>query len=469
MPGEFLTETLLQNSPTPRSVTLGADGYLWVTTDNQKLMRVKPDSPTEQDSHQTAGTLSAGILASPDGGKSLWYASPAHAQDYDPIYEWDVDKCTEINKYPLADDARAQTISWAVLTKKVSAQADSDGGEEGQLDPVLRAWTASPDGNGDLPEPIPYVFFAEPVHCQVGYVKVGESGPVNTHPLPRTADFDTWLWSVAVSVDRDTAKYTYWATGQKSTTTHFERSKNGLYTFTPGSGKEWRRIQLRDSEDQVPIHVITDSQYVWVGTRSPNKLCRYDIDNESWTESDTLDFEPRQLAFGPDGNIWVAAAGAIYCFKKDDKVSRVPSSYLPSGCGAEGLFVDAEKQQLWFTDPAKCSIGQYKITVDTNAKLTEITKGVLTTAGKSSPVAVPMIAQYTISDQPTPGIPITCIIEGGDTQFPGGGRSRVVHTNQWGTALFPKFTTGSTPGDLTLIMEYTAAEKSVDKKFTVTG
>lgn len=469
MSGEFLTETPLQGAPTPHSVTLGADGYLWVTTHNQKLMRVTPGSPIEQDPHTTAGALSAGILAGPEGGRSLWYASPAHEQNYDPIYEWDVDKLTEIDKHALADDARAQTITWAVLTKTADNKAASGDSDEEHHDPALSAWTTPLGGNGDLPDPIHYVFFAEPVHTQVGFVKVGGTGAVNTHPLPQKPEFDTWLWSVAVSVDTSSTKYTYWATGQVSATGNYVRKMNGLYTFTPGSGREWKRISLPDSEQQVPIHVLTDSKYVWVGTRNPNKLCRYDIDGESWSQSEKLEFEPRQLAFGPDGHIWAAAAGAIFCFKKDDKVSRVPSSYLPSGSEAEGLFVDAEKQQLWYTDPKKFSIGQYKITVEKDAKLTKIEDGAEKEAPKGTVVTKPMFAQYTISGQPTPGIPITCIITGGDTTFPGGGRSRVVHTNQWGTALFPRFTTGTKPGDITLTMAYTAAEKSVDKQFKVKG
>ncbi|GAA2977030.1 hypothetical protein GCM10010519_10090 [Streptomyces lactacystinicus] len=471
-------ETLLKGTPAPKphSITLGPDGYLWVTTHNKRLMQVNPDDPGAQDNKETAGQLSAGIVMVPEGGNVIWYASPAHEQDYDPIYEWDVVKCGEIGQHKLDDDARAQTLTWAVLTKEVKKLSATIDGSGEYLDEVPYAWSPSvvPDPGENYNTPIYYVFFAEPVHRRVGFVKVGDPGQPSTHQLPNGDEFDTWLWSVAVSVDKTVNNYTYWATGQVSTTGNFLRKKNGLYTFTPGqSGKPWQRIPLPDPDpnqnSQVPIHVITDSTAVWVGTRNPNRVCRYDISDGSWTSSKTLDHEPRQLAFGPDGNIWAAAAGAIYCFKKDLGVSTLPSPDLDKGSEAEGLFVDAEKKQLWFTDPAKCSIGQYAIKVATAAaELVEIKEGAATTAGKNKVVDIPMIAQYVIDGHDTPGIPITCSIDkaSGATFVQGsGGLVRVVHTNQRGVALFPKITTGTK--DVTLIMQYSAAEKAVSKTLTV--
>lgn len=318
-------ETLLKGTPAPKphSITLGPDGNLWVTTHNKRLMQVDPDNPEAQDNKETAGLLSAGIVMVPEGGNILWYASPAHEQDYDPIYEWDVVKCAETSQHKLDDDARAQTLTWAVLTKEVKRLSATIDGSGEHLDEVPYAWNPSvvPDPGENYNTPIYYVFFAEPVHRRVGYVKVGEAGQPSTHQLPNGDDFDTWLWSVAVSVDKTVNNYTYWATGQVSTTGNFLRKKNGLYTFTPGqSGKPWQRIPLPDPDpnqnSQVPIHVITDSTAVWVGTRNPNRVCRYDISDGSWTSSKTLDHEPRQLAFGPDGNIWAAAAAPSTASRK---------------------------------------------------------------------------------------------------------------------------------------------------------
>ncbi|GAA3169937.1 MULTISPECIES: hypothetical protein [Streptomyces] len=417
----------------PHSITIAPDNYLWVTTHDKALVRFNPIDPgSYHEVERDIPQLTAGIIPEPNPkrpDKHVWFASPANEQWVDPIYDFDVVK-EKFDKYDLDPKARAQTVS-AVCIK-----------------------------DRNTPTYSYHVAFAEPLAKQVGYIKFGEDGPTY-FPLPKDdAQFDTWLWSVAVSTNQDKSSYTFWATGRQWEDHTTKRTKNGLYTHSPREkGSRWQRIEFQ-GDKQTPIHVITDSTYVWVGTTNPNTLCRYEIDEGRMKQSTKiLPDEPRQLAFGPDGLIWVAGAQCIHRFKKDASVSYDSSVDLPEGSEAEGLVVGSEKGQpvVWYTSPKSKKIGKYTMPPEPSAR-TEVVLQAASSAPAGEMVEAPLVAEHTIGGDPTPGIPLTCRIVAEHAAFEDGSRECVVFTDSTGQVVFPRVQAGEVTEDIRLEVGYGTPE-----------
>ncbi|MEV5238405.1 hypothetical protein AB0K89_04650 [Streptomyces cinnamoneus] len=420
----------------PHSITVGPNRWLWVTTDNNAIVQISRSDPTAQTVHtDLIPQYTAGIIKDPTDRKVVWFASPAGPQDYDPIYEFDVDRRKVINKHNLQDDARAQTIS-SVRFK------------------------TSEDPSSPVKD---YILFAEPVHTNVGFVEVGQDG-ANYHTIPTgTDEFNTWLWSVAATVndpDQPT-KYTYWVTGQAHDTPY--RKTNGLYWFTPADeGAQWRRIPLPSggSGSQVPIHVISGiiqegtakNPYLWISARNPNQILRYDIRNRSWKTSSNINGEPRQLAFGPDGNIWVAGTDKIYCFEKDVSRPPLPTPALPSGSEAYGICIDENDQVIWYTNRKASKIGKYPIPSGSKSFFgkTQMLVQPVKSITPGSVAEVPFIAEFMAAASPTPGIPLTCRIASQEATFLDGRRECVIETDWTGQVAFPAVQAGKVEEDVVL-------------------
>ncbi|OKI01160.1 hypothetical protein A6A06_20235 [Streptomyces sp. CB02923] len=441
MPVEEFPIQQTGGSLVPHSVAVDPQGWLSVTTDNSALVQISRRDPTAQTVHRDAlPEFAAGILKDPTGRKVVWLASPTGPQDSDPIHEFDVEARRVINKHGLQDGTRAQAIT-GVRVKTGSGPSDASKG---------------------------YVVFAEPTHTSVGYVEVGKDG-ANHHPLPTgTDEFDTWLWSVAATLDTTRTKCTYWATGQKHDEP--ERKTNGLYTYTPADDDTWQRIPLPNGAEQVPIHVIAGvlrederrDPYLWISARNPHQILRYDIRNKSWASSPTLTGEPRQLAFGPDGNIWVAGTDQIHCFEKDAALRSLPVPALPSGSEAHGICVDPSDQVLWYTNRKTNTIGKYPLP-DGSRATTGKTQVLAQPQKETCPGAVaevPMVAEFVALGEPTPEIPLTCRIISEEATFTDGSRERVIATDPVGQVAFPAVLAGKVEEDVFLKMSWGDNEPS---------
>ncbi|WP_372411551.1 hypothetical protein [Streptomyces luteireticuli] len=417
----------------PHSITVGPDNYLWVTTSNNALVQIDRKNPRANTVYtDSIPTLTAGILRDPkcsDDRKIVWFASPAHEQEYDPIYEFDVAEGQIVRKHRLDNDARAQTIT----TVKVKSSS---------LDP-------------SLPYKY-YIVFAEPVHTDVGYVEVGQTGAEH-RPV---ADADTWLWSVAVTTDPTETKYTCWATGQKRDIKPLTRTTNALYRYsTADEHPAWEEIRLPGHPDQVPIHVIAGlgekkddkTPYLWISARNPNRILRYNINERTWRVSPSITGEPRQLAFGPDGNIWVAGTDKIYCFPRD--VSRaLPSEDLPQGSEASGICLDTSEKVIWYTNPTGKKFGRYPFSALGNSSFGK-TQLLIQPVKKITPGAVaevPLVAEFVADACPTPGIPLTCRILSEEATFLDGSRECVRETDWTGQVVFPAVLAGKAEEDVLL-------------------
>lgn len=406
----------------PHSVAIGPNRWLWVTTESSTLVQIDRNDPTAQQGYTNMmPQYSAGILKDPEDRKVVWFASPAGPQHYDPIYEFDVERGRIINKHDLQPDALAQTIS-AVQFKVCQ------GGSEKRKS---------------------YILFAEPRHSNIGYVEVGQDG-ANFYDFPKSPDeFDTWLWSVTATVDPSETKFTIWATGQQYSQP--ARKTNGIYTWTPGSGNPWRRISL-PTAGQKPIHIIAGDvtengetkTCLWVSAKNPNQILRRDIKNETWKASETISGEPAQLAFGPDGYIWVAGSDKIYRFTKDASVRAIPSPGLPTGSTADGICVDHQDKVVWYTNRAKKKIGKYPIPQSGLSRLgkTQLVSQQVTTVAPGDVAEEPLVASFVAGANPTPGIPLTCRIVSEEATFLDGTRERVLETDVTGQVFFPAVRAG---------------------------
>lgn len=428
-----INEYPVEGNRVPHSVVVGPKGWLWVTTDNKALMQVMRSDPNAQTAHTDSDfpQLGAGILKDPKDRPVVWFAAPAGPQNYDPIYEFDVDRRKLINKHNLQDDALAQTIT------SVRFKVGTDGS------PTYKD----------------YILFAEPRYTNVGFVEVGQDG-ANYHPLPKgDNEFNTWLWSVAATLDPTQRKFTYWVTGQKYSQP--TRYTNGLYTYTPADDNaQWRRISLPSGENQVPIHVISgvitedgvDNPYLWVSAKNPNQILRYDVRNKVWTSSATITGEPRQLAFGPDGNIWVAGTDKIYCFEKDVRRPPLPTPSLPPGSEAWGICIDETDSAIWYTNRKTNKIGHYPIPGGGRFSLgkTQLLMQPVREITPGSVAEVPFVAQFVANASPTPGIPLTCRIVSSEATFLDGTREHVLPTDTVGQVVFPAVQAGKAEEDVLL-------------------
>ncbi|MCC3775540.1 hypothetical protein [Streptomyces sp. UNOB3_S3] len=440
--GEPEEYPLLSGTVTPHSVTVGPDGYLWVTTHDRALVQVHPTSLANQlrvtnDVRQ----LSAGIIPDPypnrsDGRKVVWFASPAHEQDYDPVIEYDIVNHKRLNEFKLADDARAQTITWLLLNTGTVAT------------PVWAYW----------------IMFAEPVHTLVGYCDPeDESSTPGTYPFPdarQNPAFDTWLWSVAVTAPKDAKSLeecVYWATGQVSTTGNFERKTNSLYRYAPAKDDQPKPISLPGGSGQKPVHVVAspNGDAVWIGAENPNQICRYDTALRSWTQRDISGGgTPRQMMLGTDGNLWVACSNGISRFRTDKSMTELPGPALPNGGDAMGLCLDKHGNKwVWYTNPTNMSIGKYPIPDDPESAFgkTRFVSQLVTETAPGQCTGMPGVVQYVSAGLPIPGVPLTCrVVSGGGTTFGDGTTETLLTTDALGRAALPALRAGRAEGRVVL-------------------
>ncbi|GHF06775.1 hypothetical protein [Streptomyces morookaense] len=419
---------------TPHSVAVGPDGYLWVTTHDSTLVQVNPSSLANQlKVTRDIRTLSAGIIPDPcpnraDGKKVVWFASPAHEQDYDPVIEYDIANQKRLNEFKLADDARAQTIAWLLL---------NTGTDEA---PVWAYW----------------IMFAEPVHTMVGYCDPeDESSTPGTYPFPDAKQnpvYDTWLWSVAVTAPKEAKSLkdcVYWATGQVSTTGNYERKTNSLYRYAPPHDDQPKPISLPGGSGQKPVHVVAspNGDAVWVGAENPNQICRYDTELRSWTRRDISGSgTPRQMMLGTDGNLWVACSNGIARFRTDKSITQLPGPALPSGGDAMGLCLDKHGNKwVWYTNPTNKSIGKYPIPPDPGSAggKTQFMAQLVSETAPGRLTGMPGVVQYISKGLPIPGVPLTCrVVSEGGTTFIDGSTEILLTTDARGRAALPALRAG---------------------------
>ncbi|MBH1934400.1 hypothetical protein I5Q34_08880 [Streptomyces sp. AV19] len=420
----------------PHSITVGpaVDNvrYLWVTSDNNKLVQIDRGDPNAQATFtDMIPPLSAGITSDPTGRKVVWFASPANQQTVDPIYEFDVDQLRVINKHNLQDTARAQTLTTVHFKT----------------------------GEGESAPTKDYILAAEPMFGNVAYVDVGKNGASYFQSLPLDQPgFKTWFWSIAATLDSTQTIVTYWLTGQKHGGDQ-PRTDNGLYTLTPATDNTWRRITLPNGTAQVPIHIIAGDvtengerkTCLWISASGKNQILRYDLKNKSWSQSVELTGEPRQLAFGPDGYIWVAGVDKIYRFKKDSNVASVPSPGLEGG-EAHAICVDPYSSHVWYTDRKNLGIGRYPIPSGGKSALgkTQLVVQPITSVATADVAEVPLVASFVADGNPTPGIPLTCRIVSEEATFLDGGREHVIPTDVLGQVAFPSVLAGKAEEDVVL-------------------
>ncbi|MFF4160035.1 hypothetical protein [Streptomyces sp. NPDC001678] len=428
---------LLSGTVTPHSVTVGPDGYLWVTTHDSTLVQVNPKSIASQlKVTRDVRPLSAGIIPDPcpdrkDGKKVVWFASPRYEQDYDPVIEYDIENQKRLNEFDLADDARAQTIASLLLNK----------------------------GTPGTPDYVYWIMFAEPVHTLVGYCDPeDQSSKPQTYPFPNPQQdpvYDTWLWSVAVTAPesaKSLSECVYWATGQVSDTGGsggtLKRKTNSLFRYAPAKDDKPAPISLPGGKDQKPVHVVADPKggAIWVGTETPNQICRYDTELRSWRQRDIPGGgAPRQMMLGVDGNLWVACSNGISRFRTDVAITPLPGPALPSGGDAMGLCVSKDGKWVWYTNPTNKSIGKYPIPDDPSsaAGKTQFMSQLVGEAPSGRLTGKTGVVQYVSNGTPIPGVPLTCrVFSDGGTTFRDGSTEVLLTTDARGRAALPALLAG---------------------------
>ncbi|MEV0375389.1 hypothetical protein AB0I10_37440 [Streptomyces sp. NPDC050636] len=435
---------------TPHSVTVGPDGYLWVTTHNSMLVQVHPKSIANQlKVTNDVRPLSAGIIPDPypqrpDGKKVVWFASPAHEQDYDPVIEYDIVNHKRLNEFKLADDARAQTITPLLINTGTQAA------------PVWAYW----------------IMFAEPVHTLVGYCDPkDESSTARKYPFPdpkQNPVYDTWLWSVAVTAPegaKTLKECVYWATGQVSTTGNYERKTNSVYKYAPAKDDQPKPISLPGGSGQKPVHIVASPKgdAVWVGAENPNQICRYDTELRNWTQRDISGGgTPRQMMLATDGNLWVACSNGISRFRTDESITELPGPELPSGGDAMGLCLDRSGNKwVWYTNPTNMSIGKYPIPDDPK-NFSGKTQFVAQMVGETAPgqlTGMSGVVQYISNGIPIHGVPLTChVVSDGGTTFSDGTTETLLTTDARGQAALPALRAGQEEDQVVLKVSHGDSE-----------
>ncbi|MFI0914835.1 hypothetical protein [Streptomyces abikoensis] len=433
MPGAGEPEEypLLNGIVTPHSVTVGPDGYLWVTTQDSKLVQVNPTSLANQVPVRNDVPIpSAGIIPDPspkgtEDRKVVWFASPSDS-DEDPIIKYDIVNQKRLTAFKFGYCSRAETITWLLI----------DTGAAGT--PVYSYW----------------VMFAEPVYTTVGYCDPeDETGTPRNYPFPDARQnpvYDTWLWSVAVTAPvnaKSPGDCTYWATGQAGTG-DYPRKTNSLYRYTPAKDKQPEPIPLPGGSRQKPVHVVAspNGDAIWVGTEHPNQICRYDTALRSWTRRYIAEGgAPRQMMLGTDGNLWVACSNRIARFRTDMSITELPGSALPSGGEAMGLCVDKHGKWVWYTNPANMSIGKYPIPDDPESVVgkTQFVSQLVTETVPGQLTGMPGVVQYVSKGLPIPGVPLTChVVSDSGTTFGDGTTETLLFTDARGRAALPALRAG---------------------------
>ncbi|MGK5732759.1 Vgb family protein [Streptomyces sp. URMC 124] len=427
MADDIMEYSLGASAYAPHSVCVGNAGKLWVTTSNTGttgsgcVVRVNPQRPSELSyaNHSHMPRLSAGIMKDPLGGAKVWFAAPAPPQQEDPIAAMLTSAGYPITFYPLEDDAKAESI--ALETTKV--------------------------GGSGTPTYEYSLLFAEPVHKYVGVLPVTPSGAGQVEKMH--VEHNTWLWDVAVSTDTDGKTHTYWVTGQ--TNSNPSRTQNGLYKRAPRQST-WEHIALPGGPSQKPFYVKVDTEAVWVTATNPNQVLRYNLNTLRWKERN-LSAVPQQLAFAPNGEVWVASSAGIHVF--DGQMEEEGSTILlPQGGRAKGICVGSDGN-VWYTNPDRKTIGRYPTAIaamgaPSRLGRTQVVSHTRTVLHAKEHADAPLVAEYVADGRPIPGIPLTCRVEAEGATFDDNTRERVILTDQRGRVCLPPVYAGDIEEDALL-------------------
>ncbi len=398
---------------TPHSVAVGNFGYVWVTTGNKRVFRVHPATPTSQTpiSHAGIPDLTAGVMKDPGSDQQrIWFAAPVRQ---DPIVSMETVGQFPTRIFPLEANAKAESIK--LRTTNI--------GSEGT---PVNAYS---------------LLFAEPENKYIGILAIpSQDGQIDRLPVAQ----DTWLWDVAVTTAPGGKLHTYWATGQKRTATPV-RSENGLYRRLPGQ-MAWERIEVLRGPEHKPCYIIADTEAVWLTTKTPNMVIRISLDGDMSVKAEDLGTAaPEQLAFGTEGQVWVASSAGLHEF--DARLSGPGSLVsLPSGGGAKGLCV-GRNGELWYTNPTRKTLGSYTpppppFGAATLSGRTQVVSHGAAQVQMKDVVERPLVAEYVANGRPIPGIPLTCRVQAQGARFDDGAQERVLLTDQRGRVVLPDVVAG---------------------------
>ncbi|MFF4160053.1 hypothetical protein [Streptomyces sp. NPDC001678] len=393
-------------------MAVGNHGYVWVTTSNKRVFRVHPATPTSQTpiSHAGIPDRTAGVMKDPGPDqRRIWFAAPVVQ---DPIVSMETVGQFPTTIFPLEANAQAESIK-------------------------LRTHNA---GGSGTPDNKYSLVFAEPVNKYIGILAIpSHDGQIDRLPVAQ----DTWLWDVAVATASDGKTHTYWATGQKRTSTPV-RSENGLYRRLPGQ-MSWERIEVLRGPDHKPLYIIADTEAVYLTTQGPNMVIRISLTDMSVRSQEMGSAAPQQLAFGTEGQVWVASSEGLHEF---DAGLTGPGSVvnLPNGGGAKGLCVGKDGQ-LWYTNPTRKTLGSYTpppppFGAATLTGRTQVVAHGATEVRMKDHVERPLVAEYVAGGRPIPGIPLTARIQAEGATFDDGTQERVLLTDQRGRVVLPDVVAG---------------------------
>ncbi|WP_058041827.1 hypothetical protein [Streptomyces roseifaciens] len=353
--------------------------------------------------------LSAGIMKDPLGHAKVWFAAPAPPAKEDPIVAMQTTAGYPLTFVPLESDAKAESIE-------------------------LETTRAGGDGTPTYEYSL---LFAEPQYHYVGVLPITPSGPGQVEKM--TVEHSTWLWDVAVSTDTDGQTHTYWVTGQANSSASPPRTQNGLYKLAPGQ-TTWERIALPGGPGQKPYYVKVDTEAVWVTATNPNQVLRRSLNSPRWRERNLGSAVPQQLAFAPNGEVWVTSSAGIHVFDRqmEEEGSIIP---LPSGGKAKGICVGNDGS-IWYTNTERRTLGKYPTAVaatGTPSRIgrTQVVSRAETVLHAKEHVDSPLVAEYVADGRPIPGIPLTCRIQAEGATFEDNTRERVILTDQRGRVCLP--------------------------------
>ncbi|MBB4895871.1 streptogramin lyase [Streptomyces olivoverticillatus] len=393
-------------------MAVGNFGYVWVTTSNKRVFRIHPGTPTSQTAIGHAGIhdLTAGVMKDPGPDqKKIWFAAPVRQ---DPIVSMVTEGSFPTTVFPLEPNAKAESIK-------------------------LRTTNIGTPGT---PVNAYSLLFAEPENKYIGAIAIPSvAGEIVRMPVAQ----ETWLWDVAVTTAADGKTHTYWATGQKRTSNPV-RPENGLYRRSPGQ-MAWERIEVLRGPDHKPCYIIADTEAVWLTTQNPNMVIRISLADMTVKNEELGTAAPEQLAFGKEGQVWVASSAGLHEF--DARLSGPGSLQgLPHGGGAKGLCVGTNGE-LWYTNPTRKSLGCYTpppppFGAATLSGRTQVVSHGATQVQMKDVVERPLVAEYVANGRPIPGIPLTCRVEAQGARFDDGAQERVLLTDQRGQVVLPDVVAG---------------------------
>lgn len=396
---------------TPHSVAVGNQRYLWITTSDKAVIKINPNDPNSAQSIPTGEyDLTAGVMKDPvSENRRIWMASPAKR---DPILMMETYGNYPVTAYILESDAQAQSIKLRTTDK----------------------------GTPGTPNYTYSLLFAEPQHSYIGILPIpAQGGAYDQLPIGRS----TWLWDVAVTTAADGKTHTYWATGQKQTSSPV-RNENGLFRRSPGQ-TAWEKIDILDGPEQKPCYLIADTEAVWLTATNPNQVIRWNFEEGTARTVSLGDAVPQQLVFYTNDKVWVASSKGLHEIDRHQPGQGFTQP-LPSGGGAKGLCVGTNGE-LWYTNPQNKSLGRYNVPPPPygGASLigrTQVVHQGETVAHMKDLVEQPLVVEYVSNGHPVPGIPLTCRIEADGATFDDGSKERVILTDQLGRVAVPSVSAG---------------------------